>query len=357
VGFKNCWEPEIRNSLQLQTPKHILVIRFSSLGDVAMTVPVIQNVLQQNPALQITVVSNPFLQPLFDGLERCHFYPAHLKAQHKGVAGMHRLFKELNSLYTFDAVVDLHNVLRSKILTLFYKLKGLKVATLDKGRSEKKALTRKADKVFKQLTSMHERYAGVFLSIGLPVELKAEKPVYERKDIPLALQAVFSSGKKIIGVAPFAQYTEKMYPIEKMKTVVQQLTAANNTVLLFGGGKEEATVLRQWELEIFSVFNVAGRYSFSEELAIISNVDAMVSMDSANMHLASLFNVPVVSIWGATHPFAGFYGWAQDEANIVQIDIDCRPCSVFGNKPCYRGDHACMNRIGEQAIINKIKGL
>lgn len=354
MGFKSCWEPEIRNSLQLQTPKHILVIRFSSLGDVAMTVPVIQNVLQQNPALEITVVSNAFLQPLFEGLERCHFYPAHLKAQHKGVAGMHRLFKELNNLHTFDAVVDLHNVLRSKILTLFYKLKGLKVATLDKGRSEKKALTRKADKVFKQLTSMHERYGVVFRLVGLPVELNTEKPVYERIDIPLALQAVFSSGKKIIGVAPFAQYTEKMYPIEKMKTVVQQLTAANNTVLLFGGGKEEATVLQQWELEIFSVFNMAGRYSFTEELAIISNVDAMVSMDSANMHLASLFNVPVVSIWGATHPFAGFYGWAQDEANIVQINLECRPCSVFGNKPCYRGDHACMNRIEEVMIVNKI---
>jgi ADP-heptose:LPS heptosyltransferase len=327
------------------------------MGDVAMTVPVIKNVLQQNPTLQITVVSNAFLQPLFEGLERCNFHPAHLKTQHKGVAGMIRLFKELNKMYAFDAVADLHNVLRSKILTLFYKLKGLKVATLDKGRSEKKALTRKEDKVFKQLTSMHERYAGVFRIIGLPVQLKHEEPVYKKKDIPQALQAVFSSGKQVIGVAPFAQYAEKMYPIEKMKTVVQQLTAANNTVLLFGGGKEEAAVLQQWELEIFSVFNIAGRYTFKEELAIISNLNSMVSMDSANMHLASLFNVPVVSIWGATHPFAGFYGWAQDEANIVQIDIECRPCSVFGNKPCYRGDHACMIRIGEDGIINKIKGL
>jgi ADP-heptose:LPS heptosyltransferase len=115
--------------------------------------------------------------------------------------------------------------------------------------------------------------------------------------------------------------------------------------------------VQQWEEEIFSVFNVAGKYSFEDELAIISNVDKMVSMDSANMHLASLFNVPVVSIWGATHPFAGFYGWAQEEANIVQTNLECRPCSVFGNKPCYRGDHACMNRIGEAMIVNKIISL
>ena len=61
----------------------------------------------------------------------------------------------------------------------------------------------------------------------------------------------------------------------------------------------------------------------------------------------------VISIWGATHPFAGFLGWGQDEKNIVQIDLYCRPCSVFGNKPCYRGDHACMNRIEEEMVFEK----
>lgn len=338
----------------LQTPKHILVIRFSSLGDVAMTVPVIKNVLQQNPTLQITVVSNAFLQPLFEGLERCFFYPAFLNQQHKGIAGIYRLFKALNKACSFDAVVDLHNVLRSKILTTFYKFNGVKIATLDKGRSAKKALTRKEGKVLKQLTSMHERYANIFRETGLAVQFQQSEPVYQRKNIPAALQNIFSSGKKIFAVAPFAQYTEKMYPVEKMKIVVKQLAEANHTVLLFGGGTNEAAVLQQWEQEIFSVFNMAGKYSLQDELAIISNVDKMVSMDSANMHLASLFNVPVVSIWGATHPFAGFYGWAQDEANIVHIELECRPCSVFGNKPCYRGDHACMNRIEEAMIVNKI---
>jgi len=327
------------------------------MGDVAMTVPVIKNVLAQNPSLQITVVSNAFLQPLFEGLERCHFFPAFLTEQHNGMAGIYRLFKELNSLTTFDAIVDLHSVLRSHLLVALFKLKGFKTAAIDKGRDEKKALARKEEKVFSQLTSMHERYAAVFRKIGIPVQLRYEEPVYKKKPLPVVLQAVFSSGKKIIAVAPFAQYTDKMYPIEKMKTVVEQLTAANNTVLLFGGGKQESAILQQWEQDIFSVFNIAGRYSFEVELAIISNVDCMVSMDSANMHLASLFNVPVVSIWGATHPFAGFYGWAQDDKNIVQIDLSCRPCSVFGNKPCYRGDHACMNRIAEDVIVDKIKNL
>jgi ADP-heptose:LPS heptosyltransferase len=93
--------------------------------------------------------------------------------------------------------------------------------------------------------------------------------------------------------------------------------------------------------------------TFSEELMLISHLDGMISMDSANMHLASIYGVPVVSIWGATHPFLGFYGYGQDPERIVQAELFCRPCSVFGNKPCYRGDFACMKMIEPQTIIDK----
>ena len=322
-----------------------------------MTVPVIKNLLTQHPNLKVTIVSNAFLQPLFEGLERCDFHPAFLKQQHKGAAGIFRLFKELKSITTFDTIIDLHSVLRSQLLTTFFKLAGFKTATVDKGRREKKALTRKYNKVMQPLISMHERYAAVFRKAGFALQLKYDEPIYQRQAIPNALQAVFQPAKKIIGIAPFAQYQEKMYPIQKMKLVVQQMAAANYYVLLFGGGLTECTILQQWEQEIFSVFNVAGKYALKDELAIISNLDTMVSMDSANMHLASLFGVPVVSIWGATHYFAGFNGWVQKETNMVQTDLYCRPCSVFGNKPCYRGDHACMQTIEEDSIVEKIKGI
>jgi ADP-heptose:LPS heptosyltransferase len=327
------------------------------MGDVAMTVPVLKNALHQNPSLQITVVSNAFLQPLFEGLERCHFHPAHLKEKHKGAAGMYRLYKELKAAHQLDAVADLHDVLRSKLLRSFFKLGGIATASIDKGRKEKKALTQKENKIFQQLSSTHERYAQVLRAVGIKVELKNDVPVYPKQTLPLPLPSIAPGGKKIIGIAPFAQHAEKMYPIEKMKTVVKTLASQNNTIFLFGGGASEAATLQQWENEMPSVYNMAGKYSFKEELAIISNLHVMVSMDSANMHLASLYAVPVVSVWGATHPFAGFYGWGQPLENIVSVELSCRPCSVFGNKPCWRGDHACMMQIGEEMIIDKIINL
>ena len=326
------------------------------MGDVAMTVPVIKNTLEQNPHLQITVVSNAFFAPLFTGLERCHFHPAHLKTKHKGASGIYELFRELAKNNKFDAVADLHSVLRSSLLRAFFSLAGYKTAVLDKGREEKKELARKENKILKQLPTSHERYAQVIRKLGVDVNLNNASPVYGKQLSPASIQYLFKQNKKLIGIAPFAQHTEKMYPLEKMKAIVQTVALSNN-IILFGGGAEEANILQQWANEIPNTTNAAGNFSFAEELAIISNLDAMLSMDSANMHLASLYNVPVVSIWGATHPFAGFYGWGQNENNIVSVDLSCRPCSVFGNKPCWRGDHACMMQIEEKIIIEKINHL
>ena len=164
------------------------------MGDVAMTVPVIKNILQQNPQVKITVVSNAFLQPLFQNIDRCHFHPAYLKAQHKGVAGIYKLYKELHALYKFTAIVDLHSVLRSLLLKIFFSFSGYKMAAIDKGRKEKKALTRKENKILIPLSTTHERYADVFRKIGLAIVLKNKEAVFSKQIIPSALQNIFDNG-------------------------------------------------------------------------------------------------------------------------------------------------------------------
>ncbi len=324
------------------------------MGDVAMTVPVIQQVLQQYPSLEITVVSATFLQPLFNDIERCHFIGVQLKKEHKGVLGLYRLFRYLNK-QSFTAIADLHNVLRSKILTALFRFTGQKIATINKGRTVKKALVRKQSKIKIQLETTHQRYANVFAELGYPVNVDVHKPVLPKPILEEKLVSLFSENEKHIGIAPFAQHSEKMYPLQKMKEVVVALAQQKNTLLFFfGGGEHEKKVLTGWSKEIANSVCIAGNYSLHQELSIISKLDLMISMDSANMHLASLYNIPVVSIWGATHVFAGFYGWGQDTQNVVDVDLPCRPCSVFGNKPCYRGDHACMQQITTEQIISKV---
>ncbi|HEY0057850.1 MAG TPA: glycosyltransferase family 9 protein [Flavisolibacter sp.] len=338
----------------METQRHVLVIRFSALGDVAMTVPVIRLLLQQNPQLQITYLSVANVAPLFEGIERLHFYAADLKGAHKGIRGLYRLHRELKSAVSFDSIADLHQVVRTKILRLFFAPFVKQVAVLDKGRKEKKELTRIRNKVFKPLLSTFERYARVFQQLGFPLDLGAPLEPAQPVTTLASLQALKEEGYYLVGVAPFAKHQEKMYPLAQMKEVLQLLGQYPKVKIFLLGGRSEAATLEQWEQEFPTARSWAGIMSFKEEIAHISELDVMVSMDSANMHLASLVGVPVVSIWGATHPYAGFFGWNQSLDNAVQVALYCRPCSVFGNRPCYRGDHACMRSIEPSAIYDRI---
>lgn len=326
----------------------LLAVRFSAMGDVAMTIPVMKQVLDTYPDLTIVFVTNKNWGALCQGIPRLIFVPADLKGEHKGVNGLFRLFRAVRAQYPgIRAMADLHQVLRSQIIRSFFGLTAVKVAVIDKGRSGKKALTRKDDKILHSLTSTLDRYRAVFAKLGYPVA--ADTPgTLPRKP----------AAKQQIGIAPFATYREKTYPIEKMEVVIRQLRERTEAdILLFGGGKEETAKLEALAKRVNGLQVVAGKYSLEEELRIISGLQLMVSMDSANMHLASLYGVPVISVWGATHPYAGFMGFGQREENAVQLDLYCRPCSVFGSKPCFRGDHACMEELAPEHIVGAVMRL
>ena len=89
----------------------------------------------------------------------------------------------------------------------------------------------------------------------------------------------------------------------------------------------------------------------------MQHLDLMLCVDSSNMHLASLAGVPIVSIWGGTHPDVGFHPYGIKDENILQIsreELPCRPCSVYGKEKCYRGDFACLTSISPTAVVEKI---
>ncbi len=334
-----------------------MVIRLSAMGDVAMTVPVLRAFTKQHPDIKITVLSRSFFKPLFDNISNVNFYSAHIKGRHKGVLGLYRLYKELKRL-NVDAVADMHNVLRSKILCLFFSFSLKKIAIIDKGRVEKKALTRIKNKVFKQLKSTHERYSDVLRKLGFQVDLS--DPIFPAKrDLsPEILKLVPSDHKKWIGIAPFAKHNAKMYPLDLMEIVIKKLDTTNKyRIFLFGGGKLEIDALKILESKFKNAISVAGTIDFTNEINLISNLDCMLSMDSANGHLGAIQGINVITIWGATHPFAGFAPFNQPKENMLLPDLKKFPnipCSIYGNKNCM-GYEDVMRTIPPENITAKIK--
>ena len=318
----------------------ILAYRFSAFGDVAMTAPVFREFLEQNPEVEIVMVSRKNFEGLFTDIPNVIFKGVNLD-DYKGIFGLNRMANELIKEFRPDAVANLHDVIRTKVLDRIYRRKGLKVFKINKGKEEKEHLTDIWNLNKVQLKKTVERYADVFREMGYQVELS-----HQLRPIP--------GEKSGIGFAPFAQHRGKMLSLEKSYELVRIL-AQKHPVYFFGGGKTETETLEKWEQEIPNTVSLAGKLSLTEELKKISELELMISMDSANMHLASLVGTRCVSVWGQTHPYAGFLGFGQSEDDVVQVkDLTCRPCSVFGDKECYRGDWACLEELSVQKIAEKI---
>jgi ADP-heptose:LPS heptosyltransferase len=327
------------------------------MGDVAMTVPVIRAFVSQNATVKITVVSRPFFKPFFDGIPNVDFFAVDVKDRHKGFFGLLKLYSDLKKL-NIDAVADLHNVLRSQIIRTLFSLSGKKVAATDKGRAEKKALTRAENKVFQPVKSMVERHVETFKKLGFSVDLSS--PSFPDKAILSEEILSISGGKdnfKWIGIAPFAQYESKVYPLDLMQKVVDKLAANNqNKIFLFGGGKEETEKLNTLAKQRENVIVIAGKLKFNQELQLISNLDIMLSMDSGNAHIAAMLGVKVITLWGATHPFAGFAPFNQPLENCLTADRNqypLLPTSVYGNKKV-AGYEEIMRSISVESVVEKI---
>lgn len=330
-------------------------MRLSAMGDVAMIVPVLREFHRNYPDVRITMMSNPFLWPLFDGIPNVRFFPFD-KVKYKGVFGLLRLYRDLKQTGV-DAFADLHDVMRSNIVRSFFRIGGIPTAQIDKGRNEKKALTRPKNKIFKPLKTSPERYADAFRALGFPMELSHNR-FPEKPALPPGVLSVTGLKSGVwIGIAPFAQHNGKVYPEDLMKEVIDALSkGSGNRIFLFGGGKDEKLRLDALANARENSINVAGRFSFADELKLIAHLDLMLSMDSGNGHLAAIAGVPVVTLWGATHPHAGFAPFGQPESNALLPDLERYPklpTSVFGNK-VVEGYEDAMRTIAPETVLNKV---
>lgn len=335
--------------------KRILIVRFSAMGDVAMLVPVVHALARQYPETRITVLTKQIDAPLFS------FAPANVEAlgidlkQYAGIVGLEHLYGQL-AKRRFDLVADMHDVLRTKYLRTRFRMARTRVEVIDKGRADKKQLIGHGQDG-EWLPTSTDRYVDVLKRLGYALKLDPRDVIKPDKAdfAPVNKVVGFKTpGSVWVGIAPFAAHEGKVYPIEQMRRVVELLAEKDWKVFLFGAGAKERNVLETWE-EIPGVQSVCGRLGgLHNEILLMARLDVMVAMDSANMHIASLTGTTVVSVWGATHPKMGFLPKNQSRDNCVEIDdLDCRPCSVYGNKPCAYGDFRCLTRIRPEDVAER----
>ena len=327
------------------------------MGDVVLTVPVIQNLLKKYPDTQITLLTNSFFHPFFDGIPNLTLYPVDLKGKHKGFLGLSKLVKELNHNQKFDVVIDLHSVIRTWVIGFLFKLRGIPIYRIDKGRADKKAFVQ--NKIRKALPHSTERYQTVFKKAGFDFTLE-KSLIHPKNEIDFDVHAHINPKEINIGIAPFAAHQSKQWGMDKVSEFIEQINKKHKAIFyLFGGGKSEVDQLNTLAETYDNVTNLAGRFTLTQELHLIQNLSVLVAMDSGNMHIATLLGIPVISVWGGTHPDIGFSALYQPVENSIQISTDllpCRPCSVFGTNECSLKEKpfACMRQIEPEMLIQRL---
>ena len=337
----------------------LLIIRTSAMGDVALTTPVLRAVRQQYPEVEMVFLTRPAFRPFFNAIEGLNLFFIDLKIRHKGFLGLKRLFRDLSCTGKFDIVIDLHDVLRSQVLRSLFRLKGVPYFVIDKGRREKREVIKGRRKT--RVRHTVERYTDTFAKAGFPLKMTEGPWIVPSEEALLKIASITASGDVLkIGVAPYAMHKLKMWPEENMIRLLHMISEKHLAEFYLFGAHEEAEKLNIFQNKVPGSHNMAGKLNLDEELALMSSLDLMIAMDSSNMHMAALSSIKVISLWGGTDPLCGFGAWQQPEEHSVSIPADqltCRPCTVFGKGECRRGDHACMNWLTPEIVLERIDKL
>lgn len=329
-----------------------LIIRLATIGNVAMTVPVIASLSRRYPNDRFVIASKKNLRAMFDSFENVEFAEVDNHLDWKGVWDFWREWRN-----KVDAVIDLQSVLRTRVFGTLMKLSGKRVTRVHYGRIRKHLITVWGIGTKHPLPSEFERYEDTFHRAGLqtdeeftalPVNKTAAKKVQQ-------LVGKKEKDERWIGLAPFAKSRSNMLPYRVTKDIIENLSKDEHTrIFLFGAGVIETEMLRQWASVFPRTESVAGRLQLEQELELMRHLDVMICMDSANQHLSSLVGLRAISVWCATHPIIGFMGWKQHREDIIQRhDLRCRPCTCHGTNHCRYGNYACR-QIEAETIIKQI---
>ena len=329
-----------------------LVIRFSSFGDVMLTLPILESAARDHRDHRFILVTKSQYARYALEISGVTVFEVDTSKEFRGIGGLIRLSRILIELYQPVGVIDLHSVIRSRLLSFLFTLSGLPVFHLLKGRRQKrKAISHQSKLVLPHLT---EKYINVFVRAGVQIEAK--------KLLPLQAQGFHThlnrdESRHLIGFAPLAKHPTKTWPLDKSIELARSLVNNLGASVHLFGGIDEKQILESMVVQDGIQCRI-GQLNTREEVELIRKLDVMITMDSGNMHLAAILGIPVVSLWGATHPRLGYSPLFQPEQNQVQPDRDlpCRPCSLYGNRPCRLKQEPlkCLTTITVEQVMKSI---
>jgi ADP-heptose:LPS heptosyltransferase len=338
---------------------HLLVIRTSAMGDVALLTPVIRSMRDKYPDVEITLLTRAAFTPFFYSIPGLRFFYPDFTGRHKGLAGIFRLYRDLRNNQKIDYIIDLHNVIRTWLLRSLFIPGGVPYKSVNKGRAEKKQVTVGKSKVWLKHTV--ERYCDAFTAAGFSVTPGKGPWIVPSDDSSERVRSIIENSSFLkIGIAPFAKHKLKTWPEENIVTLIGLISKNYKAKFILFGSSGEADKLNVLSKKVTNALVVADQYDLFDQIAVINKLDFMISMDSANMHLAALTGTKVISIWGGTDPIAGFGAWKQPDPYSFRIgfeDLICRPCTVYGKGKCLRGDFACMDWLTPEIVFRKMQEL
>lgn len=328
--------------------KHLLLVRLSALGDVAMLPHAVRAFKASYPDVKVTILTREFLRPLFDGLD-VDFIFADTKGRHKGICGIWRLAGDIKRAGV-TAIADTHGVMRSRMLSLFAYVRGfVRSRSIHKGRVEKWFRVGYSHHHAVPLKHTVVRYCDVVRRLGF--EFDDPTPAVK----PAVVNPMGEKCGTWVGFAPFSAHRGKTYPEGMREELVELLAKRYDRVFIHGGGGKEAAFAEAMEHKYSNVTALWGKLNLGQERDLIAHLDCVVTMDSLVMHLAALVATPTVSIWGATHPEFGFSGYGMGDEGILQEPMKCRPCSVYGKRECKSGEYKCLKAITPEMVVERVE--
>ena len=336
---------------------HLFVLRFSALGDVSMAATVVRAALEQNPELHITWVTRPSLAEKIPAHPRLAFWTTDFRGAQQTPWGVLAWIRQQMRTAAgegrpIEAVADLHRNLRTRVVCAGLGWRGLPVERLIKDRPQRRHLRLKGALHAEAITPVTTRMAEVFQRLGLALNWTEETA---RAVLPNPVTPATDRAPKLY-FAPTARHKTKQWPLNYAQDLLNSWMERGGEAVLAGSAAERPELERWVKPEWGSRCTVSAGMNTEDDATLRRTCHVAVTLDSANLHLSVQSGLPVVSIWGGTHPKAGFVGLGHPNVHVLQAPdaaFPCRPCSIFGKSTCALGDVPCLHAVEVKTVLDR----